>query len=221
MGNSALQRKNMVESQVRPSDVTDRRITAAMQTVLRERFVPASAAALAYMDDPIAVAPGRSLMAPRTFARLIQLANIERDYKVLIIGALHGYSAAVIAALAGNVVALESIAAASDAARSVLDDLGISKVKVVTGPLHDGWLAGAPYDVIFAEGAVERVPQPILDQLSAAGRLVAVEVSGGVGRAVVLQKSGSAGQQTVSRRVAFEISASPLPGFELPKTFTF
>ena len=87
MTDTALQRKNMVESQVRPSDVTDRRITAAMQDLAREDFVPPALKPLAYMDEPIAVAPGRSLMAPRTFARLLQLADVDASDKVLIVGA--------------------------------------------------------------------------------------------------------------------------------------
>ena len=87
MADIALQRKNMVESQVRPSDVTDRRITGAMQAVAREAFVPPAFANIAYMDDPLAVAPGRSLLAPRTFARLLQLADMQSDDKVLIVGA--------------------------------------------------------------------------------------------------------------------------------------
>ena len=77
MTDTALQRKNMVESQVRPSDITDRRITSAMQALAREDFVPGQQQILAYMDGPIAVAPGRSLMPPRTFARLLQLANVD------------------------------------------------------------------------------------------------------------------------------------------------
>ena len=111
MADITLQRKNMVESQVRPSDVTDRRITSAMQDIARETFVPPGLADVAYMDDPLTVAPGRTLLAPRTFARLLQLADVQDVDKVLIVGALHGYSAAIISRLAGKVVALEADAA--------------------------------------------------------------------------------------------------------------
>ena len=217
MTDTLLQRKNMVESQVRPSDVTDRRIMTAMLEIPRERFVPAGVAPLAYMDEALSVAPGRSLMAPRDFARLVQLAGINTSDKVLIVGALSGYSSAVISRLARTVVAIESDVSAVAAAKAALIDAKITNVTVETGQLSAGWFAAAPYDVIFVEGAVESVPSSLLDQLADAGRLVAVELDGGVGRAVVRQKTGN----ITSRRVAFEASAALLPGFERPRAFSF
>jgi protein-L-isoaspartate(D-aspartate) O-methyltransferase len=221
MGNSALQRENMVESQIRPSDVTDRRITSAMREIPRESFVPASLAALAYMDDALAVAPGRSLMAPRVFARLLQLADIEAGQNVLIVGALFGYSAAVTSSLARQVVALDSNAAAVKAAAEALKVHNVTNVTAVSGPLTVGWQALAPYDVILVEGAVEQVPLQIMEQLAATGRLVAIELAGGVGRAIMLQKTGTNGKGSVSRRIAFDASAHLLPGFEQAKSFAF
>lgn len=221
MPNIALQRKNMVESQVRPSDVTDRRITNAMQTVARERFVPAGLATLAYMDEALAVAPGRSLMAPRTFARLLQLSNVQPSDKVLIVGALAGYSAAVIAGLAGRVVALESDTAECADCKALLAEIGVSNVTCVSGPLTDGFSANAPYDVIFVEGAVANLPKALSDQLAPGGRMVAIEAAAGIGRAIVVSKIGNGASATLSRRVAFEAAASLLPGFERPKSFKF
>jgi protein-L-isoaspartate(D-aspartate) O-methyltransferase len=221
MADSALQRKNMVESQVRPSDVTDRRITSAMQDLAREAFVPPALADLAYMDDPLTVAPGRSLMAPRTLARLLQLAGIEPTDKVLIVGALYGYSTAIVARSASHVVALESEKPLASAARAALDAAGITNATVVTGDLAAGWPEAAPYQLIIVDGAFERLPDGLVDQLAAGGTLVGIENSGGVGRAVAMQKVGAKGQQTVSRRVAFEAAAQCLPGFAQPKAFTF
>lgn len=221
MANTALQRKNMVESQVRPSDVTDRRITGAMQDVPRERFVPAAMATLAYMDEAVAVAPGRSLMAPRTFARLLQLGDVQSTDKLLIVGALAGYSAAVIAGLAREVVALENDGSGAAVAKAILAERGAVNVTLVTGPLVAGWAAAAPYDVIFVEGAVGHIPKALSDQLAPAGRLVAIEAAAGMGHAVILSKVGAKGAESVSRRVAFDAAASVLPGFELPKVFTF
>lgn len=217
----ALQRKNMVESQVRPSDVTDRRITGAMQDVPRERFVPAALASLAYMDEALTVSPGRSLMAPRTFARLLQLGDVRDGDKVLIVGALQGYSAAVIARLAREVVALDCDGAAGTASKALLAERGVSNVTIVTGPLERGWTAGAPYDLIFVEGAVPEIPKALSDQLAEHGRMVAIEAAAGMGRAVVVSKVGGKDASMLSRRVAFEAAASGLPGFELPKVFKF
>lgn len=221
MTDAALQRKNMVESQVRPSDVTDRRITAAMQNIARENFVPSNLATLAYMDDPLTVAPGRSLMAPRTFARLLQLANVEAGDKVLIVGALQGYSAAVIARLTSSVVALESDAAIVATAKASLTAAGVANVNFVAGPVADGWAAAAPYDVIIIEGGFEVLPPKLLSQLAAYGRLVGIDLSAGIGRAVVIEKLGSQSDETASRRVAFEAAATCLPGFARSKVFSF
>ena len=218
MTDTALQRKNMVESQVRPSDVTDRRITAAMQDLAREDFVPSALKPLAYMDEPIAVAPGRSLMAPRTFARLLQLADVDAGDKVLIVGALTGYSAAVVARFAAQVVALESDAALAAAAKSALSAKNVS---LASGPLTDGWPAAAPFDVIIIEGGFELLPPQLLGQLSSSGRLVGIDVSGGVGRAVTIETLGAKDNVTTSRRVAFEAAAVCLPGFARSSAFTF
>jgi protein-L-isoaspartate(D-aspartate) O-methyltransferase len=220
VANSALQRKNMVESQVRPSDVTDRRITGAMQEIQRERFLPANLAILAYIDDDLNLEGGRSLMAPRVFARLLQLAEIEPDAKILIVGTLCGYSAAVASRLAAHVVALEVDKTLVSTAKTALLLEKHTNVTVVAGPLHDGWAAEAPYDVILVEGAIEWVPEKLTDQLAPGGRLVAIEVTGKVGHAISMQKV-SGGQGSLSRRVAFDVSASLLPGFSKPKAFAF
>ena len=144
----STQRTNMVESQVRPSDVTDRRILRAMAEVPRELFVPDALRSLAYGDGGVRLAKGgRSLMAPRTFAKLLQAANLEQTGSVLIVGAGTGYSAAVASPLAAEVVALECDERLAGQARKALADLGLGNVSVVTGELPDGWVQEAPYEL--------------------------------------------------------------------------
>lgn len=219
MADSALQRKNMVESQVRPSDVTDRRITAAMQDIAREAFVPGDAKAIAYMDGAVPVSAQRAMLAPRTLARLLQLTNVNADESVLDVGALTGYAAAVLARMSESVVALEVDDALAMAARANFAALGAGNVTVVTGALEAGHAAKAPYDVIFIEGAVETMPEALISQLAQNGRLVAIERSSAqaLGSACVLTKTGN----VVSRRTAFEAAAPLLPGFAQPKGFAF
>jgi protein-L-isoaspartate(D-aspartate) O-methyltransferase len=217
MADSALQRKNMVESQVRPSDVTDRRITAAMQEIARESFVPANAGTLAYMDEALPLGGGRAMMAPRTLARLLQLANVEASDTVLVVGALTGYSAAVLAGMAARVVALESDAGLAKAATENLAKLKASNVEVVSADLAAGYAAKAPYGVILLEGAIDDVPEALIAQLAQNGRLVAIEARGALGAAVVVKKTGSA----LSKRTAFEAGAPRLPGFTRPAGFVF
>lgn len=218
MADSALQRKNMVESQIRPSDITDRRITAAMSDIAREAFLPPGLdKTLAYMDGAIPAGAGRTLLAPRTLARLLQLTAAGKDDKVLIVGAATGYSTAILARMVKSVVALESDTALAAAARGNLETLAPGNVKVVESALDAGHAAGAPYDVIFIEGAVEDVPEALLSQLAQGGRLVAIEQANGIAHAIVTTKTALA----VSSRVAFEAGATLLPGFARPKGFVF
>lgn len=218
MADSALQRKNMVESQIRPSDITDRRITAAMSDIAREAFLPSGLdKTLAYMDGAISAGAGRTLLAPRTLARLLQLAAVQAQDKVLIAGAATGYSAAILSRMAKAVVALESDVSLAKSARETIKALGLGNVEVAEGPLPAGHAPGAPYDVILVEGALEAVPEALISQLAQGGRLVAIEAGNGIGHAVVTTKTALA----VSSRVAFEAGASLLPGFAQPKGFVF
>ncbi|MGQ0457697.1 MAG: protein-L-isoaspartate O-methyltransferase family protein [Hyphomicrobium sp.] len=208
MADTALQRKNMVESQVRPSDVTDRRITSAMMSLPREAFLPERLAALAYSDAALPLDGERSLMAPRDFARLIQLAGVEGDERVLVVGSGVGYSAAVLSRMARDIVALDSDAYFTSAAIKALGAVGAANVSAVTGELAAGWPERAPYDVIILEGCVEAVPEGLKGQLAPGGRLIAVLVGeGSVGRAALF------GTEDSAPLVAFEAAAPRLPGF--------
>jgi protein-L-isoaspartate(D-aspartate) O-methyltransferase len=210
MTDAVLQRKNMVESQVRPSDVTDRRITAAMMTLPRERFLPDRLASFAYSDENLNIGPGQVMLSPRVLAKLVQLAEIEEGDNVLVIGG--GYAAAVIARLAESVVALLSDADAAAAVTKACALLAIGNVTAVAGVPSSGWPAKAPYDVILVEGGVEAVPKAIDEQLRDGGRLAAVGVERGIGlgRAFVLHKLAGG----TARRDDFQAAAPLLPGFE-------
>lgn len=217
----ALQRTNMVESQIRPSDVTDRRIMRAMADLPRERFVPPSLAALAYMDESISLydaahrGPARRMLSPRTLAKLIQLAQVEPSDRVLDAGTGRGYGAAVLSRLAATVVALESDESLASAAKAALETE--KNVTVIAGPLITTAAAQEPFDVIVLEGAVHDRPDSLLSLLKPGGRLVAVLNDGGVGRATVWLRQGD----TFGQYSGFEAAITPLPGFERAAAFTF
>ena len=221
MASFAEQRKNMVESQVRTSDVTDRRIIAALLDVPREIFVPEAIRPLAYMDGSLrliagsVMGPERSIMEPRLFARLLDLANIQKADRVLDVGAGTGYSAAVLSRLAGHVIALEAEADLVSAAEKVFAELKPANVRVVKGGLAAGWAEAAPYDVIVLEGSVTEVPETLLNQLNEGGRLLAIENSRGHGRAVIWRRFGT----SFDRRISFDASATALPGFDKSPAF--
>jgi protein-L-isoaspartate(D-aspartate) O-methyltransferase len=222
MTDSTLQRLNMVESQVRPSDVTDRRIIKAMLEVPREKFVPASLASMAYMDEPLPVrtangAGGRTLLAPRTFAKLVQLAEVGPDATVLDVGCATGYSTAVLARLAKRVIAVECDPDLVERARRLLEEAGAGNAVVVHGLLAAGAPAEGPYDVILLNGAAETVAPALLEQLGDGGRLVAIVAEGPLCRAQIWRRTG----KTFDPRPAFEAGAPVLPGFERPAGFVF
>ena len=221
MADVALQRKNMVESQVRPSDVTDRRVIRAMLELPREAFVSAAAKAVAYMDGEVTLAPGkggqpaRAMMAPRTLARLSQLLEAEAGDKALVVGAGTGYSGAVLGRIVARVVAVESNSALSEAAAAALAAANSSNVVVIKNELTAGAPGEGPYNVILLDGAVEELPQALLDQLADGGRMAAILVSGGVGKAVLWRRIGG----LVDATVMFEAQAPMLPGFQKAASF--
>ncbi|MBI1384511.1 MAG: protein-L-isoaspartate O-methyltransferase [Rhizobiales bacterium] len=221
MIDSAVQRENMVESQVRTYDVTDRRVIRAMQEVAREQFVPAAMKSLAYMDEELVVAgsgsSARALPRPMVHARLIQLAGVEADDLVLEVGTLTGYGAALLARIAGGVVSLEVDAELSATANEALARIGALSVSTVTGPLEDGYAAGGPYDAIIFNGCVEFVPETFAAQLKPGARLVAIVGEGGAGRATVFEAAGG----RLSGRAVFSCSGPVLPGFRRPRGFVF
>lgn len=218
MTDFATQRKFMVDTQVRPSDVTDRRIIRAMLEVPREAFVPAALRPIAYMDEQVRLAdgkPGRYLLAPRTLAKMIQSLDVSADSAVLDIGGGTGYSAAILAKLAKRVVAVEVAPALGDLARGQLAALPM--VKLVSGDLAAGAAAEGPYDAILVNGAVDDIPPTLLDQLKDQGRLVAVRSVGGVGRATLWRRYGV----KFDNRALFDAGAPILPGFERKAEFVF
>ncbi len=215
MSDYAAQRLNMVEGQVRANDVTDRRIQSAMADIPRERFVPERLNSVAYADCCLEVAAGRHILDPRCFSKLLQIASIANSDHVLDVGCASGYSAAVLGRLAGEVIALEvNQDLARTAGQQLLD---MDNVRVEHGVLSDGFRQGAPYDVIFVNGALQSRPDSLLGQLAQGGRLVTVIRDGGRGHAhLYLNNNG-----TISDRAAFDAQVPVLPGFEKVETFVF
>ncbi|MGB8364518.1 MAG: protein-L-isoaspartate O-methyltransferase family protein [Rhizomicrobium sp.] len=217
MSDFTAQRLNMVETQIRPNDVTDSQVVAAMRAVPREKFVPAAKRGVAYADAPIEIAPARYLLDPRTFAKLLQLAAIGPDDVVLDVGCATGYSTAVIARLARQVIGLEQDAALVRIASDVLPAVDAKNAVIVQGVLAEGFAEKAPYDAIVINGAVETVSDRLLAQLAEGGRLVTVVQNGGPGRAVLyLRERGRIGH-----RVGFDASVPLLAGFRETVGFVF
>jgi len=200
----------MVESQLRPEGVVDPAVVAAMGSVERERFVPEAARSLAYVDRAIPLGDGRFLSAPAALGQLLTQMMPERGERALVVGAGTGYSAAVLAEMGLEVVAVESSADLAGRARK----LG---VKVAEGPLEAGDPNGGSFNQILIDGAVEEIPDAIVAQLADGGRLGTGLIDRGITRLAIGRKAGGAfGYLTIG-----DAGVPALPGFSRPKEFTF
>jgi len=214
MTDYAQARRVMVDRQVRPADVTDLRIIAALLEVPREQFVPQGKRDIAYLDMDVPVGAGRALLKPMVFAKLLQAAGIGETDRVLDVGCATGYSSAVLGRLAGSVVALEEDAALAKSAAAALAG---TNVTVATGPLAAGAASDGPYDAILLEGASEVAPDSLIAQLRDGGRLVAVVGSGPMGKATIYRKSGA----HATAQPLFDAAAPLLQAFVKPPEFVF
>jgi protein-L-isoaspartate(D-aspartate) O-methyltransferase len=217
MPDFTARRTMMVDTQVRPSDVTKFPIIEAMLAVPREVFVPDAKREAAYMGENMALADGICLLEPRTSAKMLDALDIQPDELVLDIGSGFGYSAAVIAQMAEAVVAVDSDEQRAGEAQSLLSDSGADNVIMHVGPLVDGAAEHGPYDVITVQGGVEDVPAALLDQLKDGGRIACLFMEGALGAMRVGYKID--GQ--INWRFTFNAGAPVLAGFEKVASFAF
>ena len=219
MTDFALARRNMIDGQLRPNRVTNPQLLAAIADLPRERFLPPGLQSVAYADDDVPLGNGRYLMEPMILARLIQTLQPQPEDKALVVASGTGYGTALLARLVKSVVAVEADARLASSAEQTIRALGIGNVHQVTGRMEDAYPADAPYDVILIEGAVQKVPATILDQLAEGGRLgtVIAAPTGMLGVAHLMVKEGG----VASGRPLFDAGTPPLPGFAAPPRFTF
>jgi len=213
--NFQAMRRAMVESQLRTSDVNDPVILEAILAEPRELYVPEERRSAAYIDRAVPLGNGRALNPPLATARLMVEAAPRAGEKVLLVGAATGYAAALLARLGCDVVAVEEDAALLAHAEAQLK--GNARVRLESGALAEGWKAGAPYDVLFIDGAVEDVSEALIGQLRVDGRAVFARMERGVTRLC----AGTRTAGGFGARAFVDWEAVPLPGFTRPKTFTF
>lgn len=216
MTDYAARRTMMVDTQIRPSDVTKFPIIDAMLSVPREDFVPADKVQAAYVGDNVSLGGNRVVLEPRTLAKMLDALDITPDELVLDIACGLGYSSAVIAKMAAAVVAVEEDETLAEEAQTALSRAGADNVIQHTGALTVGAAAHGPYDVIVLQGAVERMPEEILAQLKEGGRIAALFAEGELGVVRVGYKIDG----EMNWRFAFNAGAPVLPGFERHRAFT-
>jgi protein-L-isoaspartate(D-aspartate) O-methyltransferase len=215
MTDFAARRTTMVDTQVRPSDVTKYPIIEAMLAVPREAYVPAARREAAYVGEHVALGGGRILLEARTFAKLLDALDIQPAEIVLDLGCGLGYSTAVLARMCEAVVAVEEDEALATEAQRTLSAQGVDNAAVIVGKLAEGAAKAGPYDVIMLEGAVEAVPATLIAQLKEGGRIAALVMDGNLGEARIGYKID--GQ--MNWRQVFNASAPLLPGFKAHRAF--
>ncbi len=214
---SAHRRQVMIDNQLRPSDVTDARVLAAIARIDREPFVPAERAAMAYADRAVPLTNARALNPALTTARMIVDLSPSAASSVLLIGAATGYAAAVLAAMGVTVTAVEEDAGLIAAARVTLADL--AGVTLIEAPLSAGAATGAPFDMLLIDGCVEQIPATLLNQLRDGARIVAGMRDGAVTR--IGRAARVAGVDSVALLPFADIECVSLPGFTAPRHFQF
>ncbi len=211
-------RFNMIEQQIRPWDVLDTHVLELLSVVRREDFVPLAHQALAFTDMEIPIGQGQVMLAPRVQARLVQDLALKKTDKVLEIGTGTGFTAALLAHQAAQVISYELDAELATQARANLQKAGVHNVQVRQGDGSQGAAADGPFDVILLAGSVAEVPQALLEQLAVGGRLAAIVGDEPVMRATLVTRTGPKSFATTQ---PWDANAPRLSGFAQPSAFHF
>jgi protein-L-isoaspartate(D-aspartate) O-methyltransferase len=199
----------MVDTQVRPSDVTKFPIIDAMLSVPREAFVPSTLREAAYIGENLDIGGGRVLLEPRTLAKMLDVLDIKPTEVILDIAPGLGYSTAVLAHMAEFVIGVEDDESRAEEAQSILSEQGIDNAAIISGALAEGAAKSGPYDVVILQGAVEVLPDSLLAQLKDGGRIVSIFAEGDLG----VVRIGYKMEQRINWRMAFNAGAPVLTGF--------
>ena len=171
----ASARAAMVGDQLRARDVSNPRVLDAMSRVPRHLFVPEPLRADAYGDFPLPIGHGQTISQPYIVGFMSQALEIQPQHRVLEIGTGSGYQAAILAELAKEVYTIEIVTPLADRARSTLDGLGYTNVRIKAGNGYLGWPEHAPYDRVMVTAAPDDVPRALVEQLRVGG-LMAIPV---------------------------------------------
>lgn len=215
MTDFSARRVMMVDTQVRPSDVTKFPIIEALLAIPREVYVPHDKREAAYMGENLAIGSDRMMLEPRTFAKMLDALDIQPNDVVLDIGCGLGYSTAVIARMADAVVAVEAADGMASQAQGILAAQNVDNAAVIHGALALGDAKHGPYDAITVQGGVEMVPEGLLAQLKDGGRIACLFMEGALGAVRIGHKR----DDKVTWRFGFNASAPVLAGFSSEAVF--
>jgi len=207
MSDYATARENMVENQLRPSNIHDPLVIEAFREVPREIFLPARLRSVAYQDEDIDLGGGRHLIEPLVLARLMQASRPSAGDVALVIGCDTGYAAAMLSSLVATVFLLMPDDDAVAPIEARFDEFGFDNIVVQVGRAADGLAKQAPFNLILLAGSVVEPPAALLGQLEDGGRLAAVVELGRAGKVTVFEKVGG----VLGRRQPYDARTPLIP----------
>jgi len=173
----------------------------------RAYFIDNASKSFADLDAPLAIGFGQTISQPSLVFEMTLLLAPNRRCKVLEIGTGSGYQTALLAEFSGRVFTIERIRELAEAAKKRLDGLGYDKIEYKTGDGSEGWIEHAPYDRIMVTAAAEKVPDELIEQLKAGGRMI---IPAGARHAqdlllITRDQSGKVHSETVNKVVFVEL----------------
>lgn len=168
----AVLRKRMVEEQLIPRGIKNKRVLDAFYKVERHKFIPESLRSSAYADFPVSIGEGQTISQPYIVALMTECLELSGQEKVLEIGTGSGYQAAILAELAREVYTIERFLGLAKKAQAILDELGYTNIKIKVGDGTLGWEEVAPFERIIITAASPHLPLPLVAQLKDNGKLI-------------------------------------------------
>ena len=209
----AAAREKMVERQLRRRGISDERVLEAMGAVPRELFVAEDLRRRAYDDGALPIGHSQTISQPWVVAAICQALELRGAERVLEIGTGSGYSTAVIARLAGEVISLERVAELAEGARERLAELGVANAEVIVADGSKGHAERAPYEAIAVHAATPEAPHSLISQLAPKGRLV-VPIATATADLLTVFRRGEAGDESLTQETIGPCRFVPLIGAE-------
>jgi protein-L-isoaspartate(D-aspartate) O-methyltransferase len=203
----AVERAEMVRTQIATRDIRDQRVLEAMREVPRHRFVPLDYRNRAYVDRPLPIGLGQTISQPYIVAAMTELLRPKSTDRVLEIGTGSGYQAAVVSRLVAKVYSIEIVPELAERAAKTLAELGYANIEVSSGDGYRGIPSEAPFDGILVTAAPDEIPQPLIDQLAVGGRMV-IPVGDFYQQLTVVEKTA----QGIKKHSVFPVRFVPMTG---------
>jgi len=169
IGMTSQRTRNRMIDRLREKGIVDERVLTAMASVPRHLFMDEAMAHKAYEDTALPIKHGQTISQPWVVAKMTEIVLSYKPKKVLEIGTGSGYQAAILGKLVEQVFSVERIDKLTRTARRRFVKFGYTNVRTKTGDGFDGWANEAPYDLIIATAAAERIPVTLLSQLKLSG----------------------------------------------------